>query len=105
MAVNKKHNRSVSSKSAISTSDSGTSGGEKTAGEPSVTDHYHKAASYKQKAVAPSKASTLSILTAIERDLNPAHNASESVTDELKLTIATKEELENSRISAYRYIL
>jgi len=97
MAVRKKHNKPNSS----------ISGGYASGGAKPASGQQMKGSNHK-KAAAPFKP-FLSKVTALDRDTNTGRlispKPSETVTDDLKLTIFSKEELENSRISAYRYIL
>jgi len=97
MAVRKKHNKSISS-----ITEGYTAGSTKPSSEQQVKGSAHK------KAPAPFKPFP-SQVTALERNTDTggflSPKPSGNVTDELKLTIVSKEELENSRIKAYSFIL
>jgi len=109
MAVGKKHQEPVSPKSGISKPTTHASGAEKSLGEKRVAGPHRKSAAYVQKNSAPFQATILEKVVDIDcnadtdRFISP--NTPGIAENEFKLTILTKEELENSRIKAYSYIL
>ena len=91
MAVSKKHQGPVSQKSGRSKPATHATGAGKPIGKKQVA------------ATVLGKAVEINCDADTNRFISP--KTSGVITDEFKLTILTKEELENSRIKAYSYIL
>jgi len=109
MAVSKKQRGPVSSKSRISKPTTHASGIGKSLSKKNVSSAHRKPAAYVPESSAPFQATVLekvvdiSCETATVRLTSP--DTLEIAENKFELTILTKEELENSRIKAYSYIL
>jgi len=109
MAVSKKHREPDSPKSGISKPTTQVSGAGKSLDKKRVAGPHRKSAAYVPESSAPFPATVLEKVVDISCDAD-----TNTVTfldtpgiaeNEFELTILTKEELENSRIKAYSYIL